>query len=277
MYEREPAEKAQRDLDSRLEAYYGAELREQPLPESAWLHLRSSLHSPRASRRLRLQPARWQIRRLMRRARMRRSSQRTPAHVQQAFTRVLHESRMPPQSCRLQCTVTSNINAPRVRIALLRRRKIRLVLPSNLTWSIDAAALDVLLATALARYYYQRKPVAILTRFLLVVALLGCVGAFLYFPRTATNLVILIAITTGLCVAFVGVSHLRGYSQAFRADTLMVRWLGRTRVCQGLHSLADRERSQRRWRWREPSLAERIERVCGSRVAIEDERLTLVR
>jgi len=263
MYEREPAEKAQRDLDSRLEAYYGPELREQPLPESAWLQLRSSLHSPRASRRLRLQPARWQIRRLMRRARMRRSSQRTPAHVQ--------------QSCRLQCTVTSNINAPRVRIALLRRRKIRLVLPSNLTWSIDAAALDVLLATALARYYYQRKPVAILTRFLLVVALLGCVGAFLYFPRTATNLVILIAITTGLCVAFVGVSHLRGYSQAFRADTLMVRWLGRTRVCQGLHSLADLERSQRRWRWREPSLAERIERVCGSRVAIEDERLTLVR
>jgi hypothetical protein len=276
MYEREPAEKAQRDLDSRLEAYYGPDLREQPLPESAWLQLRSSLHSPRASRRLRLHPPRWQIRRLMRRARMHRSSQRTPAHVQQAFTRILHESRMPPQSCRLQYTLASNIKAPGVHITPLRR-KIQLVLPSSLTWSIDAAALDVLLATALARYYYQRKPVNILTRFLLVVALLGCVGAFLYFPRTAINLVILIAITLGLAVAFVGVSHLRGYSLAFRADTLMVHWLGRTRVCQGLHSLADRERSPWRWRWREPSLAERIERVCGSRVAIEDERLTLVR
>src|SRR5947209_19896837 len=107
MYEQEPAEKAQRDLDSRLEAYYGPELREQPLPESAWLQLRSSLHSPHASRHLRLQPPRWQIRRLMPRASRRRSSQRTPAHIQQAFTRIIHESRIPPQSCRLQCKVTS--------------------------------------------------------------------------------------------------------------------------------------------------------------------------
>jgi hypothetical protein len=276
MYEWEPAEKAQRDLDSRLETYYGPELGEQPLPESAWLQLRSSLHSPRASRRLRLQPPRWQIRRLMRRASMRRSSERTPAHIQQAFTRILHESRMPLQSCRLQCTLASDMKVPRVRIAPLRR-KIQLVLPSNLTWSIDAAALDVLLATALARYYYQRKPVSILTWFLLVAALLGCVGAFLFFPRTATNLGILIAITAGLGIAFVGVSHVQGYSLAFHADTLMVRWLGRTPVCQGLHSLADRERSQWRWWWREPSLAERIDRVCGPRVAIEDEHLTLVR
>jgi hypothetical protein len=277
MYEREPAEKAQRDLDSRLEAYYGPELREQPLPESAWLQLRSSLHSPRASGRLHLHPPRWYIRRFMRRSSMHRSSERTPAHIQQAFTRILHESRMPLQSVRLQSTFASNIKAPRVRIAPLRRRKIRLVLPSNPTWSIDPAALDVLLATALARYYYQRKPAAILTWLLLVAALLGCVGAFLFLPRTATNSIILIVIIIGLGIAFVGVSHVRGYSLAFRADTLMVRWLGRTRVCQGLHSLADRERSQRRWRWREPSLAERIDRVCGSRVAIEDEHLTLVR
>ena len=276
MHEREPAEKTQSDLDSRLEAYYGPELREQPLPESAWLKLSSSLHSPRASRRLRLHPPRWQIRRLMPGASTRRSSERTPAYIQQAFTRILHESRMPLQSCRLQCTLASNMKVPRVRIAPLRR-KIQLVLPSNPTWSIESAALDVLLATALARYYYQRKPISIITGFLLVVALLGCVGAFLYFPRTAINLGILIAITAGLGIAFVGVSHLRGYSLAFRADTLMVRWLGRTHVCQGLHSLADRERSQRQWRWREPSLAQRIERVCGSRVAIEDERLTLVR
>ena len=212
----------------------------------------------------------------MRRASLRRSSERTPAYIQQAFTRILHESRMPPQSCRLQCTLASDMKVPRLRIAPLRR-KIQLVLPSSPTWSIEDAALDVLLATALARYYYQRKPAAIFTWFLLVAALLGCVGAFFFLPRMATNSIILIVIIIGLGIAFVGISHVRGYSLAFRADTLMVRWLGRTRVCQGLHSLADRERSQRRWSWREPSLAERIERVCGSRVAIEDERLTLVR
>jgi hypothetical protein len=64
---------------------------------------------------------------------------------------------------------------------------------------------------------------------------------------------------------------------AFRADELMVRWLGRSRVCQGLHILAGRRRTHRYRVWGEPSLDERIERVCGTRVEIEDERLTLVR
>ena len=277
MYEREPVEKAQRDLDSRLVAYYGPELPEQALPESAWLRMRSTLASPRASNHLRLQQPQWpHIRRSMRRGGMRRSAEKTPAYIQQAYIRILQESRMPLQSARLQSTFASHIKAPRVRTAPLTS-KIQLVLPSNPTRSIDAAALDVLLATALARYYYQRKPVPILTRFLLVALLLGCIGAFLYFPRTTTNLAILIVITVGLGVAFVGVSSVRGYALAYRADTLTVRWLGRTRVCQGLHRLANQEPSQWWRRWREPSLAKRIDRVCGSRVAIEDERLTLVR
>jgi len=55
-------------------------------------------------------------------------------------------------------------------------------------------------------------------------------------------------------------------SLAFRADTLMVRWLGRGPACSGLHALAQRSRAPRGRRWGEPSLDERIERVCGTGV-----------
>jgi len=64
---------------------------------------------------------------------------------------------------------------------------------------------------------------------------------------------------------------------AFRADILMVRWLGRSRACQGLQALADRSGTSARKQWSEPALTERIERVCGIQVPIENERLTLVR
>ena len=275
MYERGPVEKVQPDLDSRLAAYYGPELREQSLPESTWRKLRSSLDSPRASRRPRLLP-RWHISRIARGRSKRRSSKRTPAYIQHTFMRILRDSRMPLQSARLQYTLARYTKTPRVRIAPFRG-KIQLVLSSSSFGSIDAAALDVLLATALARYYDQRKPFPMLMKFLLVFILLGCIGTFLYFPRTATILWLLIAIIVGLSLAFVGVSRVRGYALAFRADMLVVQWMGRTRVCQGLHMLANQERSQWWRRWREPSLAERIERVCGSRVAEEDEQLTLVR
>lgn len=59
---------------------------------------------------------------------------------------------------------------------------------------------------------------------------------------------------------------------AFRADTLMVRWLGRGPACSGLHALAQRSRALRRSRWGEPSLDERIERVCGTGVEERPER-----
>ena len=42
------------------------------------------------------------------------------------------------------------------------------------------------------------------------------------------------------------------------------------------HSLAERIRAPRRRQWGEPSLAERIERVCGTGVETKENRLTLV-
>lgn len=66
-------------------------------------------------------------------------------------------------------------------------------------------------------------------------------------------------------------------SLAFHADTLMVRWLGRSHACNGLHALAERRPASRRGHWGESSLAERIERVCGMPVEARENRLTLVR
>jgi len=64
---------------------------------------------------------------------------------------------------------------------------------------------------------------------------------------------------------------------AIQADNLMVQWLGRGRACEGLHALANRTGTPSRGRWGELSLEERIARVCGTRVSIEHERLTLAR
>ncbi|MDQ6643974.1 MAG: hypothetical protein M3Y76_05955, partial [Chloroflexota bacterium] len=64
---------------------------------------------------------------------------------------------------------------------------------------------------------------------------------------------------------------------AERADSLMVRWLGRGRACEGLCALADLSHAPSRRKWGEPSLTERIGRVCGTQVALEQERLALVK
>src|SRR5260370_839628 len=79
------------------------------------------------------------------------------------------------------------------------------------------------------------------------------------------------------CIAMLGLLQIQGRRSAFKADVLVVQWLGRSRACQGLHALANRDRSRRRSRWGEPSLAERIDRVCGTQVTSEANRLTLVR
>ena len=66
-------------------------------------------------------------------------------------------------------------------------------------------------------------------------------------------------------------------SIAFHADALIAIWLGRGHICNGLHALADRSQAPGRKRRGEPSLAERIKRVCGTRVDVKDNELTLVR
>ncbi len=173
----------------------------------------------------------------------------------------------------LHCTFKRYMRVPRVRTSLLERHKIRLILPLEGGWLLSQTELDVLVATGLARCLFMRKPGHILMRILLALAiLLSSVVALLFSARYPFILMLPIAII--LCALWLG--HREWQKLAFRADSLIVQWLGREHVCQGLHALADRSPSPRRKGWGEPSLAERIERVCGTRVVAKEERLTLV-
>src|SRR5260370_10150820 len=72
-----------------------------------------------------------------------------------------------------------------------------------------------------------------------------------------------IPLALALWAVFVWCWQRQAGSLAFHADTLMVRWLGRSHACSGLHALEERRAASRRGHWGEPSVAELIERVCG--------------
>jgi len=255
----------QLELEERLAAYYGPELREQPLPSSSWQRLHAQLGPRRSRRRLHLPRLRrpW-----------RRHFHSVPVYVQETFVRIMHDARISyPLSSLLHCSF--NARMPAIRVSALGRYRIKLSLPSSAEGAIGRPELDVLVATGLARYLCNRKPMYAIVRIILIIAVLlaSAVSISLFWTQKHSLVVIPIAIL--LCA--VGLLHIQGRNLAFRADTLMVLWLGRTRACQGLNALADRSRSPRRGRWGEPSLTERIGKVCGARVTVEDERLTLVR
>ncbi len=141
--------------------------------------------------------------------------------------------------------------------------------------SIERDELDVLLATGLARSICARKLASRLARFLLVgIGLLAGVVLIVCWMHHLPLVGAPVALALWAVVAWRWQAQVR--SIAFRADILMVRWLGRGPACSGLHALAERSRAPRRKRWGEPSLAERIERVCGTGVEAREKRLTLV-
>jgi hypothetical protein len=134
----------------------------------------------------------------------------------------------------------------------------------------------VLLASGLARRFYIRKPANVLLQLLSVsVVVLACIMLILFGIHKFSPFTFPIAIILGAVV--LGLKHIQRRRRTFQADILMVKWLGRSRTCQGLHALANRGRSRRTGGWGEPSLAERIDRVCGKQVPVEFDRLTLVR
>ena len=137
--------------------------------------------------------------------------------------------------------------------------------------------LDVLLATGLARSIGGRKSTYTLGRLLLAgLVLLVCLTLVICWMHHV--LLIGIPLALALLAMVVWCWQKQARSVAFHADTLMVRWLGRSHACSGLHALAERQRrptSQHRG-WGEPSLPERIERVCGTPVEARESRLTLV-
>ena len=270
MYEWDSKESRQRekvDLESRLAAYYGPNLHEQPLPQSSWLRLQANLGSQHASKRINL-------RKII--CRRNAQGQRVPGYIQDAYFHIVHEARMRAQPPVLHCSLKVRTNVPAVHNSFLGKRAMKLLLPLNAASSMESNSLHVLIATGLARYSCSRRWDYRLLRLLLVAAIAFASAAlFLLVVYHYAALLFLIAIL--ICVIVAAFMNIQRRRMAFRADELMVRWLGRSRVCRGLHMLAGRTRARRHRVWGEPSLDERIERVCGTRMEVEDERLTLVR
>ncbi len=253
----------QPDLEERLAAYYGPQLREQPLSSASWENLRSQLDPQRPPKR----------RRVFRpRSFWRRSDRSDPEYIRETFSRIMHEARVSYPLSLLQCSYNAGVLT--VRVSSLGRHKIKLVLPSAAETMISQPELDVLLATGLARYLCVRNPGYFMIRILIAIALLVASIATIIF-MVQGRLVMVFPIAIMLCM--LELLHVQGRRSVFRADAQVVKWLGRERTCRGLHALADRSRSPRRSKWGEPSLAERIERVCGTKVTLEEDRLTLVR
>jgi hypothetical protein len=269
--------KPQQTLDERLTAYYGSALPEQPLPPSSWTKLSSQLvpqHRPRTFQMIRF--------RRLRRFLM-RDSHIPPSHIQAVYSRIAYEAGFPFVLANLSCTLDRRRRAPKIRVSLLGKRPIRLRLPLNEPESLAPSALDVLLATGLARYVHMRKPAYLIPRLLLIVGIVTVWAAFIAYlvlwQRSLPTILLPIAIVIGIVLnGVIGYTlHLQSRRMAIRADNLLVLWLGRSQACQGLHALADLSPTQTHRAWGELSLAERISRICSTRVPAIDERLTLVR
>ena len=254
------------DLEKRLTAYYGPQLREQPLSQASWQNLRHRLGSQEdTKRRHRFS---WRF--------LRKSSQaHVPTSIQDAFARIAYDAHVPSSPSMLRCSMQPNDHEPAVRTSWFGKHTIRLVLPLSAVITLEQAELDVLLATGLARSICARKPIYVLGRLLLAsVVLIASLVLILSWMHHVPLVGFPIAIA--LCVSVVWLMHTQARSIAFHADALMVLWLGRGHVCNGLHALADHSRTPRRRRWGEPSLTERIKRVCGTRVEVKNNQLTLV-
>lgn len=285
MNERESSEKEYgglEDLEARLTGYYGPHVAEQPLPSESWLHVRSRLR--RRSGSLGLRVRRWQCstharaawRRVSPRHWVRKwhhrgtsSATATPAFVQGAFQRILSRADVSSPTARLRCAFKADGSVPAVQTPWLFSHTIRLVLPLYclLSQSLEPAELDVLLASGLARSLYLRKPAYFLLHFLLASSvLLVWLTSVLLWQQGFSALVFPLALVCS--AAIVWAMHVQRRRLAFRADARIVLWLGRANVCQGLHLLADASRRPKQKRWGEPSLAERIERICGARVTV---------
>ena len=254
------------DLEKRLRAYYGPQLREQPLSQTSWQNLRLRLGSQEDTGRR--HHFSWRFPR-------KRSRAFVPTSIQDAFARIAYEARIPTKPSMLRCSLKPDVREPAVRSSWFGRRKIRLILPLNTVAMMGQAELDVLLATGLARLISSRKLIYTLGRLLLAVMVL-IASIVLILSWMQHLLFIGFPLAIALCALVVWLLHMQARSIAFHADSLIVLWLGRGHVCTGLHALADHSCTPRRRRCGEPSLVERIERVCGTRVETRDHQLTLV-
>ena len=259
----------ERDIEELLSEYYGPGLREQPLSYISWERLKGQLG---AQNRLK---GHAKLRKLKR-----PSLSVTPPYIQDAFVRIANEAHTSHTSSLLECIFRAKPCEPSVNIKPLMRRSIRLTLPFEVEKSLERAELDVLLATGLARYLNVCRSIYVFIHLLLFIFGFGILIASLgkiVGELSLTEFLIAICLSSVGGLTILLLLRIQGRKLAFRVDRIIVNWLGRNQVCQGLHALADRSRKPNRGKWNEPSLTERIERVCGTHIETRDHNLTLVR
>ena len=254
------------DIQQRLSAYYGPALPPYPLPTASWSRLRDQLSTQMQPRRQRFP--------LPGRA-YQRSRQMVPLELQQIYATLLLQTNYHRPSPDLHVHLRARAVQPRVRASALGRGHISLVLQRENWQTLQKAELDMLLAAGLARCSDVSRPLLLLPRALFAASLLLVLAALPFTSVDRRALWIFLA-AVACCLVSGRVLVWQQRSLAFRGDRVAVQWLGRERVCQGLHLLAERGQPRRRPTWGEPSLVERIARVCGTPVAPKDKRLTLV-
>lgn len=259
------------DLDTRLRMFYGPSLPAQPLTSQSWDVL---------SRQLKLQkrtPNRrtWHGVRGLRRSMM--PGKALPPFVQESLARVMNEARWQQRVPPLSCSIKSHAYEPSLHLAtmlLLGKPTIYLTLPIDAPISMERVEIDVLLATGLARSLLMNRIAVRMLRYVYACLLLYSYCFTVYSVVHRQLFEFLIAI--GISVIVTATWQYQKRKQAYKADTITVYWLGRNRMCEGLHILASHKSRHRQWRLSEPSLEKRIERVCGTRVLSRNKDLTLV-
>jgi hypothetical protein len=250
-------------VHERLTDFYGPQRPPQQLPLDSWLTVRYRLDKQDAC----IPFLFWQP-----------SLRPAPSSIQVAFRQIVREVYGAATTNRgvpmLYARFKMHLRQPGVYVPLLRNNLL-LILPSAPNITEDRAALDVLLTVGLARYLLTREW-RYRWIYLLMLFLLLADGTTLVLTNFYQQWIILL-ITFIATVSLVPMLYWHQRRRALQADMLAVRWLGRSRMCRGLHKLADYSHVPCRRRWSEPSLAERIERVCGPRVETCDERVTMAR
>ena len=257
--------RANSTIDERLSSFYGPERTPQQLPFSSWQMLQQRLDKQavhRSSYRLKYR---------------RRTMPAVPLVIQHAFVQILHEAHVPiihGRTPALRCSFKQRLRGPVVHTALFSKT-IRLTLPATSNVMEDEAALDALLAVGLARYQlaqqWHYRWLYPLILFLLLADGTTLMVAHFYQQWLEFLIAMMVTVSTAMLL------YAQQRQRILQSDMLAVHWLGRSRMCHGLHALADYSSTPYRRQWSEPSLAERIERVCGPRVEANDERLTMVR
>lgn len=256
------------DMEERLTAYYGPALPPQALSEATWFRLRAQLeqvHRAPSSR-----PARFHAP-LVRPRRERP----VPVYLQEQFASLLTHTDTQHLSPSLSCHFSARPIHPRVKTSPFGGGRVYLMLPRANWQALQTVELEVLLAVGLARCARTSRALFLLTRALFAASLALMFATFPFASTDRRSLWIFCG-ALACCAAGACVINWQVRALVFQGDRQAVQWLGRERVCQGLHRLAEHSSSRHRSPWGEPSLVERIARVCGTSATKEDEHLTLV-